>query len=63
MRWEIGNLKAAWKRQLRGLMRSKAPREEIQEARDEYMELLKEKQEEMGTYIKKSRVPASLRAG
>ena len=63
MKWEMGNLKAAWTRQLRGLMRSKAPREEIQEAREEYMELLKEKREELREYTKKSRVPASLRAG
>jgi len=63
MKWEMGNLKSAWSRRLRGLLRSKAPQEEITEARDEYKELLGEKQLEMRDYVRQSRVPQSLRAG
>ena len=63
MKWEMGNLKSAWTRRLRGLLRSKAPQEEITEARDEYKELLGEKQLEMRDYVRQSRVPQSLRAG
>jgi hypothetical protein len=63
LKWEMGNMKSAWSRRLRGLLRSKAPKEEITEARDEYRELLTEKQLEMRDYVRKSRVPQSLRAG
>jgi len=63
LKWEMGNMKSAWSRRLRGLLRSKAPQEEITEARDEYRELLKEKQEEMRDYVRQSRVPQSLKAG
>jgi hypothetical protein len=63
MKWEMGNLKSAHKRRLRGLLRSKASREEIAEAREEYREQLKERREEIIDYTRKSKVPRSLRAG
>jgi hypothetical protein len=62
MKWEIGNLKTAHTRLLRGLIKSKASREEIAEARSDYRELLKERQLEMVDYVKKSKVPQSLRS-
>ena len=62
LKWEIGNMKQAWSRRMRGLRMSKAPLEEIKEAREEYMELLKEKQQERLDYIRESKVPLSLRA-
>ena len=62
LKWEIGNMKQAWSRRLRGLMKARASQEEIKEAREEYLELLKEKQQERLDYIRESRVPLSLRA-
>ena len=55
-------MKQAWSRRLRGLMRAKASQEEIKEAREEYLELLQEKQQERLDYIRESKVPLSLRA-
>jgi hypothetical protein len=63
MKWEMGNLKSAHKRRLRGLLKSKASKEEIAEAREEYREQLKERREEIIDYTKKSKVPRSLRSG
>jgi hypothetical protein len=62
MDWELGNLKSKWRRLLRGLIKSKRPREEIQEARTEFNERLAEKQKERRDYIVASKVPRSLRA-
>ena len=62
MDWEIGNLKSEWRRRLRGLIKSKRPREEIQEARTEFNERLAEKQKERRDYVVASKVPRSLRA-
>ena len=60
--WEIGNLRADFRRQMRGLKKQKASLSDIQEARAEFKEreakLLKERRD----YIRASKVPRSLRA-
>ena len=62
LKWEIGNLKSDWRKLLRGLTKSKASKDDIQEARTEFNERLAEKLKERRDYVKASKVPRSLRA-
>ena len=62
MDWEISTVKAQWKRRLKGLMKSKASREDIREAREEYREKSNTMTKERRDYAKNSRVPQSLKA-
>ena len=62
MKWEMGNLKSAYTRRLRGLMKSKASKEEITEAREDFREQLEESKQEMRDYSKNSKIPQSLRS-
>jgi hypothetical protein len=61
MKWELRNLQAAWTRKRRGLVKSGATREEIQESRDEYTQRRDKMREEFRQYKRASVVPQSLK--
>jgi hypothetical protein len=61
MKWELRNLQAAWTRKRRGLVRSGATQEEIQEEREEYLARKKQMREEFRQYKRASVVPQSLK--
>ena len=61
MKWEMRNLQAAWTRKRRGLVKSGATREEIQEAREEYIERRNKMREDFRQYKRASVVPQTLK--